>query len=403
MKTGGFLLTAYLMVDFNDAIKIIIREAFILGKEQQPLHDCTGRILAQDVLSDIDMPPFNRAAMDGFACRRSDLEYRLEVTGTLRAGEIPRTKIGKYQCLRIMTGGQVPEGADCVIMKEQTVPDGEGHIRFSGGDTSNNIAYRGEDLESGDMALAAGTLLKPQHIAILASAGCSRPLVFKQPVVAVLVTGDEIVEPDERPEGTFIRNSNGPQLVAQIRNMGALPRYMGIVKDSPEITDAAIKKALSDSDVVVITGGVSMGDFDFVPTVLKNNGVELFFEKVAIKPGRPTVFGRKGNVPVFGLPGNPVSAFTVFELMVKPLLYRMMGYEFQPDAVRMPIGTVYSRKKADRLTWIPVSLNLRGEVVPADYHGSAHIHSLAGAWGLMGMEAGTYSYKKGEEVNVRPV
>jgi molybdopterin molybdotransferase len=402
-EADWFKLNECLMVDFNDALKIIIREAYVLGKEQQPLHDCTGRVLAQDVLSDIDMPPFNRSAMDGFACRRSDLANRLEITGTVRAGDIPKTKIGKYQCVRIMTGSQVPEGADCVIMKEHTVSEGEGYIRFSGRETSNNIAYRGEDLGSGDMALAAGTLIKPQHIAILASAGCTRPLVFKRPVVAVLATGDEIVEPDEKPEGTFIRNSNGPQVVAQIRSMGALPRYMGIVKDTPEMTDASIKSSLSGSDVVVITGGVSMGDFDFVPSVLKNNGVKLFFEKVAIKPGRPTVFGRKGNVPVFGLPGNPVSAFIIFELMVKPLLYGMMGHEFQPGALRMPIGTDYSVKKADRLTWIPVNLNILGELVPAGYHGSAHIQSLAGAWGLMGMEAGIYSYKKGEIVNVRPI
>ncbi len=146
-----------------------------------------------------------------------------------------------------------------------------------------------------------------------------------------------------------------------------------------------------------------MGDYDFVPSVLRNNGIELFFEKIAIKPGRPTVFGRRENVLVFGLPGNPVSSFIIFELMVKPLLFKMMGHEYNPGEFRLPIGREYSRKKADRLSWIPVSLNVKGEVVPTGYHGSGHIHSLADAWGLMSMEPGTYSYKRGERINVRQI
>jgi molybdopterin molybdotransferase len=391
------------MVEFKEALNIIKEQAYILGTETLPLHDCAGRILAQDVISDIDMPPFNRSAMDGFACRRSDLNSPLEIIETIRAGEIPRKNIGPLQCARIMTGGKVPRGADCVIMVEHTMQQGDDHIRFTGEKTAGNIAFRGEDLKSGDLALGKGGIIKPQHVAILASVGCSAPLVYRQPAVAVMTTGDEIVEPQVKPEGTCIRNSNGPQLVAQIRSTGALPRYMGIVKDTPAITDAAIKKALECSDVIVITGGVSMGDYDFVPSVLKKNGIELFFEKVAVKPGRPTVFGRKDNVFVFGLPGNPVSSFIIYELMVKPFLQGMMGYENEPGALRMTIGQEYSRKKADRLSWTPVSLNSFGEVIPAGYHGSAHIHSLAGAWGLMSMEPGTYAYKKGEKVNVRQI
>lgn len=391
------------MVEFKEALNIIKDEAYILGTEPLPLHDCAGRILAQDIISDIDMPPFNRSAMDGFACRRSDLNSPLEVIETVRAGDIPKKNIGPLQCVRIMTGGKVPQGADCVIMVEQTLQEGDNHIRFTGEKTAGNIAFRGEDLKVGDLALGKGIMIKPQHVAILASVGCAAPLVYRQPSVAVMTTGDEIVEPQVRPQGTCIRNSNGPQLVAQISRAGALPRYMGIVKDTPGITDAAIKKALGRSDVIVITGGVSMGDYDFVPSVLKKNGFELFFEKVAVKPGRPTVFGRKDNVFVFGLPGNPVSTFMIFELMVKPLLYSMMGYEYEPDVLRMTIGQEYSRKKADRLSWTPVSLNSLGEVIPGGYHGSAHIHSLADAWGLMSMEPGTYLYKRGEMVNVRQI
>lgn len=390
------------MIEFYEALNIIEKEAHVRGTEQLPLQEATGRVLAQDVASDTDMPPFNKSAMDGFACRRSDLGNRMKIIETVKAGDIPINSVGENQCVRIMTGGKVPGGADCVIMVEQTVQEGE-YVRFTGSKTTGNIAFRGEDLKKGDLALPKGILISPRHIAILASAGCARPLVFIRPRVAVLTTGDEIIEPDKIPEGTSIRNSNGPQLVAQIAGMGALPYYFGIVKDSPGATEAAVGEALETSDAVLITGGVSMGDFDFVPSVLKSAGVELFFEKVAIKPGRPTVFGKKGKIPVFGLPGNPVSAFTIFELMVKPLLFRMMGHEYRPPVLRLPIGQDYSRKKADRIAWTPVSLNMQGEVIPADYHGSGHIHSLAGAWGIMGMEAGIYSYTKGEKVNVRQI
>lgn len=391
------------MIAFEEALKIIEREPVCLRTENRPLHDACGRVLAEDVFSDTDMPPFNKSAMDGFACRRSDLGSRLEIIETISAGDIPRKRIGKEQCSRIMTGARVPDEADCVVMVEHTETDGEGYIRFAGVKTEINIAFTGEDMKKGDLALRRGTLLKPQHIAILASVGCAKPKVYRQPRVAVLTTGDEIVEPHIKPSGTSIRNSNGPQLVAQINNMGAVADYRGIVKDTPGITCSAIKQALSGSDMIILTGGVSMGDFDYVPSALQENEVTLFFEKVAVKPGRPTVFGRKGDVFVFGLPGNPVSSFTIFELMVKPHLYRMMGHNSTTSPVKLPIGMNFSRIKADRIAWTPAYLNKDGEIMPADYHGSAHIHALEGAWGLMGMPAGVFAYKKGDFVNVRQI
>ena len=391
------------MIDFKEALKIIGGQVFVPDTERVDLRDAPGRILAEDIISDIDMPPFDRSAMDGFACRRSDLGDRLEIIESIKAGDVPRMRIGRNQCTRIMTGGKVPDGADCVIMVEHTLPEDDRHIRFAGSKTAGNIAFKGEDLKKGDLVLAKGTLLRPGHIAILAAAGSGKPAVFRQPRVAVLTTGDEIVEPDTLPGGTSIRNSNGPSLVAQISVIGALPDYRGIIEDDPSATASAISEALSSCDAILITGGVSMGDYDFVPEVLRSCGIELFFEKVAIKPGRPTVFGKKGNIPVFGLPGNPVSAFIIFELMVKPLLFQMMGHKYDPPAISLPMGRDYSRKKADRVSFIPVSLNSRGEVIPAEYHGSGHIHSLAGAWGLMGMETGVYSIKKGERVNVRQI
>ncbi|TVR74598.1 MAG: molybdopterin molybdenumtransferase MoeA [Marinilabiliales bacterium] len=389
------------MKSLEEALRIVGGNAVRMRDEKVPFSEAVGRVLAEDVISDTDMPPFNKSAMDGFACRREDLGSRLRVTETIKAGDISQERIGPGMCARIMTGARVPDGADCVVMVEHTVNEGEDHIRFTGGKTAVNIAFKGEDMREGSVALEKGTLLRPQHIAILASAGCTRPIVYRQPRVAVLTTGDEIVEPDIKPQGTSIRNSNGSQLMAQVAAAGCAGDYRGIAGDSIDETMAAVTAAMKENDVLLITGGVSMGDFDFVPHVLKEAGFELFFEKVAVKPGRPTVFGRRENVFVFGLPGNPVSSFTIFELLVKPLVYTMSGHNYRPPVLRFPIAVDYSRKKADRVAWSPVIVTEGGGVMPVEYHGSAHIHALTDAWGLMAMPAGVFSYKKGDLVDVR--
>ena len=388
------------MVTFEEALQIVNSSAIALPKENVQLEDSMNRILAEDVTADMDMPPFDKSAMDGFACRREDLSEQLEIVETIKAGDVPQKKIGSNQCARIMTGGKVPEGADCVVMVEQTEKLTDNFIRFSGSKTADNIARQAEDIKVGDTVLWKGTLLQPQHIAVLASVGCVNPLVYKQPRVAILTTGDEIVEPHKIPEGTCIRNSNGIQLVNQVKKLGAIANYMGIVGDTPEETDRAVKKALAENDVIILTGGVSMGDFDFVPEILRKNGVDILFEKVAVKPGRPTVFGKKQNRFVFGLPGNPVSSFIIFELIAKPFIYRLMGHEYKPVQLQVPVGVDYSRKKADRIAWTPVKLE-NGTAIPVDYHGSAHIHSLCFSHGLMAMGVGVSEFKKGELVDVR--
>lgn len=388
------------MVTFDDALKILSGSAQTLAKENIPFGNSLNRILGEDVFSDTDMPPFNKSAMDGFACRRIDLGQDLDIIETIKAGDIPVKTIEQNQCARIMTGGKVPAGADCVIMVEHTEMISENTVRFTGSKTSDNIAIKGEDIKQGELVLKTGTLILPQHIAVLASVGCVNPMVYKQPAIAILTTGDEIVEPDVIPEGTSIRNSNGIQLVTQVKKIGVSVNYLGIVGDSADETDVAIKTALSGYDLVILTGGVSMGDFDFVPEVLKKNGIEILFEKVAVKPGRPTVFGKKDNRFVFGLPGNPVSSFIIFELLVKPFIYKLMGHDFNPPDIKIPIGVDYSRKKSDRIAWTPVQLE-NGVAIPVDYHGSAHIHSLCFSHGLMAMETGVSQFKKGDLVNVR--
>jgi molybdopterin molybdotransferase len=391
------------MISFEKALDIILDSARYLGDERVDFTDSLDRVLAEDVFSDVDMPPFDKAAMDGFACRREDLDKELDVIETIPAGKIPEKSIGAEQCARIMTGAMIPEGADTVIMVEQTEETGTERIRFTASKTTANIAYQAEDVKVGDVMWRKGQPIKPSHIAIFSAVGCTNPLVARQPRVAILSTGDELVEPNEKPGPGKIRNSNAWQLMAQVTQAGSIPVYMGIVPDTKEDTDIAISKALAENDVVILTGGVSMGDFDFVPEIMRKNKVDIHFQKVAVKPGRPTVFGVTDKSWIFGLPGNPVSSFINFEIFVKPLLYKLMGYDFKPVEMKLPMGVNFKRKKADRLEWVPVKMNENAEVVPVSYHGSAHIHAVCLSNALMSVPVDKFEITKGEFVNVRPI
>jgi len=391
------------MTSYQQAMEIILGSVSRLGLEQVGLHESFGRVLAEDVFSDMDMPPFDKAAVDGYACRRSDLGRELQVLEVIAAGQVPSHTIEQGQCTKIMTGSQVPSGADMVLMVEHTLETRPGYIRFTGGESATNIARKAEDVKTGDLVVKKGVRLMPQQVAVLASVGHVNPLVSKMPRVGILSTGDELVEPQERPGPGQIRNSNALQLAAQVQRAGAIPFMMGIVPDNEAATDKAMKQALAENDLVVFTGGVSAGDFDFVPEIMRKNQVNILFEKVAVKPGRPTVFGRTGSCSIFGLPGNPVSSLINFEVFVKPLLYRMMGFHWQPQTFELPIETDFYRKKADRLEFLPVILSPEGRISLAAYHGSGHIHALCQANALMIIPVGTYGYKKGDLVHVRPL
>lgn len=376
-------------------------QAHLLGTEQVDISCAVNRILAEDVKSDTDIPPFNKAAMDGYACRRSDLANELTIIETLAAGVSPKKVIGPNECAKIMTGAMVPEGADCVIMVEFTENTGGDRVRFIGRETAGNICIKAEDIKAGEVVMRRGTLLRPQHISTLAAVGCAEPCVAVRPRVGVIATGDELVEPSQRPSVAQIRDNNSYQLAAQVEAVGAVARNYGIVKDTREAIDAAIKKAASENDVILISGGVSVGEFDFVPDILRQNGFELMFEKVAIKPGKPTVFGRRENIFCFGVPGNPVSGFVIFELLIKPFLYKLMGHNFRPLEIKAPLGTDISRKKVGSPSWIPVIINGAGMVVPVEYHGSAHFNAICNAEELLCIPKGAAEMNKGTMVSVR--
>jgi len=392
-------------ISFDEAFEMMMDSARLLGTERISIIDngAFNRVLRQDVASDMDIPPFDKSAMDGYACRREDLGGELTVIETLPAGLQPKKTIGLGQCSKIMTGAVVPAGADCVIMVEYTEEAGEDKIRFTGSNTKNNICLRGEDGKKGNVVLRAGELIRAQHIAILASVGCTRPLVSRQPRVGIITTGSEIVEPEKKPAAGQIRNSNGPQLSAQTADAGAIVANYGIAADKKEELAKIVNEAIAACDVVILSGGVSVGDYDFVREILKGNGVKLLFEKIAVKPGRPMVFGVSDEAFCFGLPGNPVSTFVMFELFVRPFLFKMMGHDFKPVVSQRRLGRAITRKNVERSSWLPVVYEDEDSVVQVEYHGSAHINALCKADALLCVPSGVAKVEKGTIVAVRQI
>jgi len=359
------------------------------------------RILAGDIHADADIPVFDRSAVDGYACRAADLPGTLEVIETIPAGKMPSRTIGRGVCAKIMTGGILPEGADTIIMVEDVVALDANGIRVTNRETRNHIRHKGEDVSEGDIVLTRGTLIRPQHIAVLATIGCTDVPVCRKPLAGILVTGDELVEPGEKPAQYQIRNSNAYQLMAQTGRCGAEPLYLGIVPDTREGTRKRVSEALQSCEVVLLTGGVSMGDYDFVPEVLAELGVKILFDGIRVQPGRPTVFGVRDGRVLFGLPGNPVSSFIQFELLVKPLLLKLMGHEYKPVTIRLPLGKDMTRARTSRMAIFPVFINAEGELMPVEYHGSAHIHALTAADGVIMIPEGCAGIRKGEKTDVR--
>ncbi len=404
------------MIEFQKAYEIVIGTKLNIGTEKVALNNSLGRVLAQDVFSDIDMPPFNKSAMDGFACRSIDLFNELEIIEIIPAGKIPQKEIGENQCSKIMTGAPLPVGADTIFIVEDSKEIGENRVIYTkpkseidtcnieaGNDAKANISYKGEDIKIGDVVLQKGTLLKPQHIAVLASVGCINPEVSKLPKVGAIATGSELVEPNIKPKDSQIRNSNGSQMIAQLAAININANYYGIAVDDEKITQEIFDKAVSENDIIMLSGGVSEGDFDFVPKILKNAGFEIKFDRIAVQPGKPTTFAMSQNKICFGMPGNPVSSFVLFELLLKPLIYKLAGSDYKNQRIILALGIDFNRSRANRLAFIPVTISENGEVFPVEYHGSAHINGLTVADGLFEIPIGVTNMKKGEKVNVRQI
>ena len=387
------------MIPWEDAQRITLEAARVLPIERVPLTHALARVLAQPVRADMPMPPFRKSIVDGYACRRADLPGPLELVESIPAGAVPERAVEAGQCAKIMTGAMVPDGADCVFIVEHSAYDGD-CVRWTGERTDDNIVPPGRDIPEGTVLLEPGHCIGPADMAVLAAMGCVEPEGYRQPRVAVIATGDELVEPHETPKLGQIRNSNGVQLVAQLQAMGLTPTYCGIARDNETVLHDKISRALAAHDVVLLSGGVSMGDFDLVPGILRHNGIDILFDKVAIQPGKPTVFGDSGRAYAFGLPGNPVSTFAIFELLVKPFLYRLMGHHFAPPAIRLPLAEPLTRKQVNRKAFVPVTITPESTVRRIPYYGSAHINALTHADALTAFEVGMTEIAAGTVVDL---
>jgi molybdopterin molybdotransferase len=396
------------MILFEDANKIIQQNAnkFSLKTEKVTIFDSLNRVLATDVVCDRDLPPFNRVAMDGYACKKEDLFSKLKIIDFVAAGQMPTKTINKGECAKVMTGCPLPNGADMVFKVELSKELNNNYVIFTGTEKDgkiSNYCKAGEDNKKGEVILEKGTLLHSGHCGILSSLGVFQVEVFKQPKVGIIATGDELVEPDETPENHQIRNANSYILYSQCKKINCIPIYYGIAKDKEEEIDSLFKKAISECDVILMTGGVSMGDFDLVPDILQNNNFAILFNKVAVKPGKPTNFSVTDNKVCFGMPGNPVSTFMIFEVMVKPFLYKLMGLKPKISSIKLPLAKDITRKSAKRTQWIPIYINSNGKVVNLPYHGSGHFTSLANATGIISIPKGIKTLTKGQLVDVRQI
>jgi molybdopterin molybdotransferase len=316
------------LIPVDEALETVLAHVPRLPAEEIDFREAPGRVLAEDVSSDIDIPPFSRSVMDGFALRSEDLKTtptQLQIAGIIPAGTFPSFGIGLGQAARIMTGAPIPDGADAVQKVERTKSHDEVVEILEQVPAGENIVPRGAEVQRGDLVLKNGTTLDTAAVAVAATVGKIRLRVGARPRVAIITTGDELVSPSELPGPGQIRNSNAFSIAAQTRALGAPVTDLGVAIDDQTSLSELIEKGLAQ-DLLILSGGVSMGLFDLVKEVLAELDVKILFDKIALKPGKPTVFGIAPNgTPVFGLPGNPVSTMVTFELLVRPALGKMAG------------------------------------------------------------------------------
>jgi molybdopterin molybdotransferase len=376
--------------------------------EAVPLELAAGRTLAEDIVADRDYPPFNRAARDGFAVRSADIAavpVRLRVIGETRAGEPSRRQVHPGEAVEIMTGAPGPEGADCVVMVEYTSRDGNDVVIEQSLPPGRNFVAQGSESRAKTKVLNVGSRLEYAQIALLASVGKSTVSVFRQPRVAILSTGDEVIDIDQTPESYQIRNSNAYSLAAQVWRSGGIPEILPIAPDRLDETRNLVEIGL-EADMLLLSGGVSMGKYDLVEDVFADLGAELFFTQVLIQPGKPLVFGRAAGKPFFGLPGNPISTMVTFEIFASLALARLAGVADASLPFTEAVLAEDLRHNPSLTRFLPA--RLEGEygesrVSPVKWQGSGDLASIARANCFLVASAGRESWKAGERIAVLPL
>jgi molybdenum cofactor synthesis domain-containing protein len=380
------------MISVANAISIVLEQTPVLGVEAVALPEANGRVLAQNIVADTDLPPFDRAQMDGYAVRAADVATtpaRLRIVGESAAGAGWHQEMKPGEAVRIMTGAPVPAGADAVQQVELTRElNGGGEVEILASvQAGRSIVKQADEIKSGELVLRAGEEINTQTIATLASFGYAQVSVGKRPRVAVMATGSELVDVNQRPGRDQIRDSNNYSIEAYARLAGAEVQRLPLAGDDRDLLKQQIAAAIEDCDVLITSGGVSMGVYDYTKTAFRELGAEIYFERVALRPGKPTVFGRIGETLIFGLPGNPVSVAVTFNLFTHAALWKMQGgtktylREVQAVLARDVKGT------RERDSYLPAVLRTdeKGTLLaePLKWGGSSDFVSFARATGLV--------------------
>lgn len=390
------------MISIEEAMAHILDACPTLGTEEVQVEDAVGRVLREEVVAPTDYPPFDRVMMDGFALRAADLEHNaaLPVRGEVAAGTRDVFQLQPGTCAEVMTGAPLPQGADSVVMVEQTRREA-GWITFSESvRVGQHFAPAGEEARKGDTLLRDGDVITAVGVATAASAGHARVKVSRLPSLTAVSTGNELVDVDQQPGPGQIRDTNALTLAAQARAHGLTQVRRLRARDTLESLDAVLDEALA-SDIVILSGGVSMGRYDLVPKALQSHGVEQIFHRVLQKPGKPLWFGRRGDTLVFGAPGNPLSTLLTFQLYVKPAIARMSGRNPYPPMLRGALSRDVTYRSKRHL-WAFVHARWEDEawvVTPLPGRGSADVFAPARANAVISMPAGAHEFSGGQEVS----
>lgn len=402
------------LMTFEEAKKVVNEQLKlkVLGEEEISLLEAYNRVLAEDVVATMDIPPFNRSTVDGYAVKAADTvgaeenqPVQLRICGQVSVGEQPKVMVNPGEAAEIVTGAPIPEGADAVVMLEDT--DSEDHLlRVYRAVTRNeNVMKKGADIKKGETVLKAGQVLGASEIGVLAALGYSKAKVFKVPVVAVLSTGAEVTEPGKPLPAGKIYDINAYSISTAVLESGGKPLYLGVIPDDKAALQAALKHALSSADMVITSGGVSVGPKDLTPQTVASLGEPgLLVCGIAVKPGKPTTIALVGEKPVFALPGHPASALLIFHLLVRPVIQRMAGRTALEDKTVKAAASTRMFSAKGRKTFIMVKLKpdaLKGLVaVPVETGASGAITTLAKADGFVEIPENQQFIDSGEEVTV---
>lgn len=399
------------MISYNEALQKVL--SFDPKQESVEVHiiESLGKILAQDINSQDDIPAFNNSAMDGYAVRAVDIigadknyPVRLELLkDVLPAGKILDLKLVPGSAVQIMTGALLPDGCDCVVPKEDCLKEGSSVLIFKEYKSGDNIRLKGEDIKAGQTVLKRGKKIYPADIGVMASLGIENVFIYKPPVVGIIATGDELIPISQKLEAGKVRDSNSFSLASQVLESGASYKMYGIIKDDKMLIKENILKALSQCDILLLSGGISVGDYDFAKEVLGEIGAEFVFWKVNQRPGKPLAFLTYKNKFIFGLPGNPVSVMVCFELYVRPLIKKIMG---EPNLFRKKIIAKAAedyKHKQGRTDFVRVKLEKIGSDLffrLTGMQGSGILTSMSEADGIAEFPDDTGEIIKGSEVKV---